>query len=520
MKIVHKMSLSVLGVLLLSLAVGGIITYSSLAGVRSEMFKWFDQSADTLATSIGSMADEQLSYFDFDAIQVMLDDQVKQDPSLLYATVAFGEELGDFRESGTQADELFREYSTEVLNEDEVVASVAIHYSTSIVEEKLASLVQRIALGAFLTVAILVLALYGLVVYLINRPLVKLVSHTREVAEGDLSTQIQMGTGDEFGQLADTFNRMTGNLKDVISDVSTAAHSVASASQAMNSSTESMSQGATEQASSAEEASSSMEEMSSNIRQNADNAQQTEKIAIKAAADAIEGGKAVSETALAMKDIAEKINIIEEIARQTNMLALNAAIEAARAGEQGKGFAVVAAEVRKLAERSQLAAGEISELSSSSVEVAEKAGKMLDQIVPDIQKTAELVQEISAASGEQNTGSEQINRAIQQLDQITQQNASGTEELSSTSEELASQAEQLQGTIAFFNVNGNDNGGRTRSEPRRIVASRQAHSAQIAPGAPGRAAPQALHETKAAGVHIEMSEKSSGDELDSEFEKY
>jgi len=195
-----------------------------------------------------------------------------------------------------------------------------------------------------------------------------------------------------------------------------------------------------------------MEQMTSNIKQNADNAQQTQSIAVQAAKDAESGGDAVHNAVEAMKNIAEKISIIEDIARQTNLLALNAAIEAARAGEHGKGFAVVAAEVRKLAERSGAAAAEISELSSSSVQVAEDAGNMLKKMVPDIQKTAELIQEIAAASNEQNAGAAQINKAIQQLDQVVQQNASASEEMASTSEELSSQAEQLMSTMTFFRV--------------------------------------------------------------------
>ena len=236
-----------------------------------------------------------------------------------------------------------------------------------------------------------------------------------------------------------------------------------------------------------------------------------------------EGGEAVGQTVAAMKDIAEKINIVEEIARQTNMLALNAAIEAARAGEHGKGFAVVAAEVRKLAERSQSAAAEISGLSSSSVEVAQKAGEMLEKIVPDIQKTAELVQEISAASNEQNTGSQQINKAIQQLDQVTQQNASSTEELASTSEELATQAEQLQAAIAFFKVKGDGNGRREASSgyltsgksSRPQFASIRAQKSDWAGNGGGRGT------ISAGGVHLDMVEGSnSGDSEDAEFESY
>jgi methyl-accepting chemotaxis protein len=242
------------------------------------------------------------------------------------------------------------------------------------------------------------------------------------------------------------------DLHNLIGNIKTATEQVASGSQTISASSSEMSRGAATQAASAEEASSSIEQMNANIRQNADNALQTEKIAIQAAQNAQDGGDAVNETLTAMKQIAEKIMIIEEIARQTNLLALNAAIEAARAGEHGKGFAVVAAEVRKLAERSQSAAGEINDLSTSSVEVAEKAGQLLQVTVPDIQKTAELVQEISAASKEQDAGAEQINRSIQQLDGVIQQNASASEEMASTAEELSSQSEQLAEMVAFFKI--------------------------------------------------------------------
>lgn len=317
--------------------------------------------------------------------------------------------------------------------------------------------ITQVVLGL---VAILLGALIAyLITASIKRPLNEAVLVSNRLAEGDLAVNVDVTSKDETGQLLSAMKNMVEKLREVATDVRVVADNVASGSQELSASAQQLSQGTTEQAASIEETSSSMEEMTSNIRQNADNAQQTEKIALKSSNDAKEGGKAVSETVSAMKEIAGKISIIEEIARQTNLLALNAAIEAARAGEHGKGFAVVASEVRKLAERSQVAAAEISKLSSTSVQVAERAGEMLSKLVPDIQRTAELVQEISAASNEQNSGAEQINKALQQLDQVIQQNAGASEELSSTSEELASQAEQLQSTISFFNVGSGERAG-------------------------------------------------------------
>jgi methyl-accepting chemotaxis protein len=364
--------------------------------------------------------------------------------------------------------------------------------------------------------AIFVLCLAFLVSRKITHALQEAVVAANELAEGNLMMTIEVSSKDETGRLLKGMQNMVEKLKNVVADVGAAAHNVAAASQQLSSGSQQMSQGATEQAASAEEVSSSMEQMVSNIRQNADNAQETEKIALKSAGDAKEGGVAVVETVRAMKEIATKISIIEEIARQTNLLALNAAIEAARAGEHGKGFAVVASEVRKLAERSQTAAGEINKLSASSVEVAEKAGKMLAEIVPDIQKTAQLVSEINAASNEQNIGAEQINKAIQQLDQVIQQNASATEEMASTSEELSGQAAQLQDTVSFFKVkanNGAEHGG--MSVDKKVTTKRR-------PWGADHERPRKVEPDRGNGKHagFTVNLKDHGNGEDDEFERF
>jgi methyl-accepting chemotaxis protein len=346
---------------------------------------------------------------------------------------------------------------------------------------------------------------------IISNPLRQGVLFAQAVAAGDLTQTIKLDSKDEIGQLALALNEMVGKLSSVVSDCMSAADNVASGSQELSATAQQLSQGATEQAASAEEISSSMEEMTSSIKQNSDNSSQTEKIAIKSAADAREGGKAVTETVGAMKEIATKISIIEEIARQTNLLALNAAIEAARAGEHGKGFAVVASEVRKLAERSQAAAGEISTLSTRSVQVAESAGEMLNKMVPDIQKTSELVQEISASSKEQDTGAEQISKAIQQLDSVIQQNASASEEMASTSEELSSQAEQLKDTISFFRIDSSMMGRSSSSVVRRPTQKKHVQIAHA-----GHKSAPVARRAPSSGVALDMG----SDHLDDEFEKF
>ena len=270
------------------------------------------------------------------------------------------------------------------------------------------------------------------------------------IAQGNLSEQVARRS--ERDMLGQALESMVRRLRSVVGDVVRGAASVASGSQQLSAGAEQLSQGATYQASCAEQASSAMTQISGSIRQTAENAETTAKLSKESASAAAESGQAVSQTINAMKTIASKISIVQEIARQTDMLALNAAVEAARAGQHGRGFAVVASEVRKLAERSEHAALDISRLSDSTVEVADKAGEMLRHLVPNIQRTAELVEEISAACREQDVGADQISTAIQQLDKIIQQNAAAAEEMSATSEELASQASNLQTGVEFFQV--------------------------------------------------------------------
>ena len=345
----------------------------------------------------------------------------------------------------------------------------------------------------------------------INKGLRNAVQAVQSVSEGDLTRFAPITSKDEIGELLGYVNTMIERLRGVVSDALAASDNVSSGSQELSASSEQLSQGATEQASAAEEASASMEQMAANIKQNADNAAQTEKIARQSSRDAETSGQAVARAVGAMRTIAEKISIVQEIARQTDLLALNAAVEAARAGEHGKGFAVVASEVRKLAERSQAAAAEISSLSGETVQVATEAGEMLNRLVPDIQKTAELVSEISAACREQDIGASQINEAIQQLDKVTQQNAGASEEMSATSEELASQAEELQASIAFFRVEQSSTGKAGNKAAKRAGAPgakpvvKAAHVARPA-SAPRKPDQSVLgQQARAKGFALDMS---------------
>jgi methyl-accepting chemotaxis protein len=378
------------------------------------------------------------------------------------------------------------------------------------------------------------------------------------VAIGDLDQTVTITSNDEIRDLVDTVNRMTTNLRQsaaladriaagdltaehkplsdkdrlglalgtmvgrlrvVAGDANDAAEQVSAGSQQLSAAAEQVSQGATEQAAAAEEASASMEQMAANIKQNADNAAQTEKIARQSSIEAERSGAAVQRAVGAMRTIAEKIGFVQEIARQTDLLALNAAVEAARAGDHGKGFAVVAAEVRKLAERSQAAATEISGMSSDTVGAATEAGDMLVRLVPDIRRTAELVAEISAACREQDIGASQVNQAIQQLDQVTQQNASASEQISSTAESLADQAEELQHSIAFFRLA--ETPPEAAASPRRIAASATVRTpplkatkmARLSKPKPGTIADQ---QTRVRGVALDLT-NGGPDAEDAEF---
>lgn len=377
---------------------------------------------------------------------------------------------------------------------------------------------SRSAILIGLGVAIMVAAGITLfVVRSITRPLASTVELVQRVGGGDLTRTAAVTSTDELGQMVAAVNEMITNLRNTVGNIATASANVAAGSEQMSSTAQQLSQGATEQASAAEETTSAMEEMSASVHQNADNARQTDKIASKSSEDTKASGEAVARTVQAMKEVAEKINIIEEIARKTDLLALNAAVEAARAGEHGKGFAVVASEVRKLAERSQTAAAEISRLTAGGVKTADSAGNLLLKLVPDIQKTAELVREIAAASAEQSTGAEQVNKAVLQLDQVIQQNASASEEMASTAEELSSQAVILQSAISFFKVDE----AHQAHAPAKLTTPTPPHGAAAVSHSAGSQLARMSRAVKSAGPTIALNAPGTGpDPHEKDFEPY
>ncbi len=383
----------------------------------------------------------------------------------------------------------------------------------------LATLEKKNFIGAILigVLALLVVMASGISLWVMSsivKPLKQANEAIYELSNGNLNYNIAVGQNDEIGKMMANLQRMIDKLRSIVEKCIQSSASILAASNDMSISSRSLSDGASEQASAVEEISSSMEEMVANIQQNTDNAKQTEKIAESASSDIELGSSSVAQTVGSMKTIAGKISIIGEIARQTNILALNAAVEAARAGEHGKGFAVVAAEVRKLAERSQQAASEIDEVSSSSVDIAQKSGELLKQIVPNIQRTADLVQEITSASIEQNSGADQINNAIQQLNQVVQQNAATAEEMAASSEELNAQADNLRGLMTFFKLDISQ-AKEIKGNRERNLSDRQS---KATPGAKVWTEESMKVNSKPSVESLEMV--GAKDVLDKEYEKF
>lgn len=404
------------------------------------------------------------------------------------------------------------------------LAQTAAGASIAIAEDATTALnlAAKVALGVLVLAVMVGIVASISITRAVTGPLVEAMDLTRSVAQGDLRRTLEVKSKDEIGAMVASMNEMIESLRQVVREVNASSENVSSGSEEMSTASQQLSQGAAEQAASTEETTSSMEQMTASIQQNADNAKQTERIASKAADDANASGVSVEKTVAAMNDIAEKISIIEEISRKTDLLALNAAVEAARAGEHGRGFAVVASEVRKLAERSQNAAAEISRITTGGVSLAQEAGQMLVKLVPDIRKTADLVQEISASSSEQRSGVEQINKAIQQLDQVTQQNSGASEEMASTAEELASQAVQLQASIGFFKL---DDGGGQRTRRTAASPAKRPQAARVKPPTTwsssarnGAASQVAASARSVGGAEISLEDATLAvDALDDEF---
>ncbi|MBF0420008.1 MAG: methyl-accepting chemotaxis protein [Magnetococcales bacterium] len=373
-------------------------------------------------------------------------------------------------------------------------------------DEQVAS-VLRLVTGTSITAVLLGVLIAFSITRAITGAMKKGVAFAQSIAQGNLAATIELDQKDEIGQLAHALKDMAAKLREIIGEISAAASQVALGSTEISNTAQVLSQGVTEQAASVETTSAALAAITGSCQLSTDSSNSTQTIALKASNDASRGGEAVIKAVAAMKEIASKIGIIEEIARQTNLLALNAAIEAARAGEHGKGFAVVAAEVRKLAERSQTAAGEISHLSASSVQISEEAGKIIDKLVPDIKETADRIQGITECSRQQRDGISDISQSIQQLEQVVQQTAGSSEELAATAEELNSQADMMAHSISFFNVGSNGHAAPVRN---MIRSQKSAKSPQH--GQPKRIAPPAVR----AADNKQLTDQHSSSDVDFE----
>jgi methyl-accepting chemotaxis protein len=498
-----------LALLLVFTTMGLMINYHE----QKSLVRALEGKGENVARLLAAILGESILSFNFTALENQVRYVGEGDGDIVFATVKDreGKLLTEYRKKNTEQAG-FLEFTRPILQQDEKIGIVTIGYATTLIKDSLRSsriILLLLSLGTLLLVSLIVYLLFRFLAVL---PIGRLTAVMEKIAGGDLSQTLDSESHDEIGRLFQSISGMVGRLNTVVADVKNAADNVASGSKQLSASSEQMSQGTTEQAASAEQASASIEEMNATIRQNADNALATEKIALKSSNDASESGRAVSEAVMAMRAIASRITIIEEIARQTNLLALNAAIEAARAGQHGRGFAVVAAEVRKLAERSRVAAAEISALSTSSVQVAEHAGEMLARLVPDIRQTSDLVQEISASSKEQSASAQQINDAIQVLNQVIQRNAGSAEEMASTAEELSSQSEMLLRTMTFFKVAKGAKGG---EEAPHQEARRPFPTARPLPGALSL-----VRQSKPAGAKIHLASPVAADSRDMEFERF